>query len=576
MKTIKLPRIPILGYFNNLKTTWKLIIIVGVLVVASILASGFSFISIKSWGKETKSLYYNNVQGITDTALFRTSIAVVNTVAANLVNRGDKSRLSDIQPNINRMDAYIVSIIAKAKNIDPTVVESAEYVNEAWEEIKSILNALLKEPDSYIGSQKGNALLSKFYSLNLDLDLLSSDMIKLGNQAIDKANNTAQKQSMSVLLYQLITIVLAALLVIITVRSISRPLHSLRMAMVGLAQGNLVLPKLPPVHRDEIGETSQAYQQSVQQLREMISIVTQVTGSLAEIAQDLSPQIEAAGSGAETVRITMNELVKGTQEEARAADDVSTTIYGVVNQINQVDKKTQVIASRSKEVISQAKQGEANSQTILERINELNESTGQATSVIRDLHEKSLHIEEIIGKIREITEQTQLLSLNASIEAARAGEQGRGFAVVAQEIGKLSEKSGDSVEDVTRVLDNIRSMISEAVLVMDRSCNRAQEGQADIVETSQYFQEIFTSINKVAVEIQSVAADISELTQANNRVLGEVNTIAAITEETAAHTEEVLATVDTQAASFQALTSYMNKLNSFSEQLQSLVSRFHV
>ena len=576
MKMIKLPRIPTLRFFNNLKTTWKLIIIVGVVVVASIWAGGFSYFSIQSWGKQTKSLYYNNVQGVTDTALFRSSIVVINTATVNLVTRSDKSRLSDIQPNIDRIDTYMASILSRAKNIDPTVVESAEYVNDAWNEIKSLLMDLLKSPDDFIGSAKGNAINSKFYSLNLDLDLLTSDMIKLGNRALDAANNNAKKQSASVLLYQFVTIVLAVILVIITVRSISHPLHSLRMAMVGLAQGNLVLPKLPPIYRDEIGETNQAYQQSVRQLREMINVVTQVTDSLAEIAKDLAPQIEAAGNGAETVRVTMNELVKGTQEEARAADDVSTTIYGVANQINQVDEKTQVIAVRSKKVIDQAKQGETNSQTILKRIDELNISTGQATTVIRELHGQSLYIEEIIGKIREITEQTQLLSLNASIEAARAGEQGRGFAVVAQEIGKLSEKSAHSVEDVTRVLDNIRSMIGEAVRVMEEGSNKVREGQSDIAETSQYFQEIFTSINEVAVEIQSVAADISQLTQANNRVLSEVDTIAAITEETAAHTEEVLATVDTQAASFQALTSGMNKLNDFSEQLQSLVSRFHV
>jgi methyl-accepting chemotaxis protein len=377
-------------------------------------------------------------------------------------------------------------------------------------------------------------------------------------------------------IFTLISLLLSGFFSFITIGAIVNPLVRLKTAMVNLAEGDLILPEMPFIFKDEIGETTIAYQDSVKRLREMILAIRETTGTLTRRINALAPQVSSTGEAASAVSKTMNELARGTQERAKAADDVASVVHEVVQRIDKVNQDTQVIANYSTTVISEAARGEEDTKTIMAHINNLADASEKAGSVIGNLRKHSQEVGDIIGKIREMTEQTQLLALNASIEAARAGEYGKGFAVVAHEVGKLAARSAHSVQEIEDVLGNIQSLIANAVQFMEEGVARANEGRQVITGTSERFSQIFASINKVADQIQEVAKETKSLTQANEKVMEAMDTIAAISEETAASSEEVVATVDTQSSNVSQIADGMKDLNRYFGELGEAVAKFKV
>ena len=557
-------------WFRNIKITWKLIFIVAVLSLAGIVGGIISAFTLNDLGKRTNSLFFNNMQGVLEVNYTKLDVDEVRYNIYNIVNRGEVSAVPMVKQFIGRMDMHISTLKKKFPTVD------IDYLEETWALQKPKMERLLENPDAFVKTQEGRGLNQGVESIWRDLLLLEADAQTIGINDLKKETKVAQDKANMMVIFVIVMLGIALVLGFFTIISISRPLSRLRQSMLALSKGNLKNPELTSNTKDEIGETTAAYEASIRQLREMIGRVSEVTTSLTDIVGELTPQIASAGSAAEVVTQTMNELSKGTQEQARAADEVANTIHLIVDQIERVNRETQVIADYSTTVIAEAKQGEEDTQEIMTQVTDLANASNKATGVIQNLHQYSQEIEEIVGKIREITEQTQLLALNASIEAARAGEYGRGFGVVAHEVGKLAQKSSRSVQDVEQVLGNIRNMVLEAIKVMEEGVSKANEGKRRIVETSERFNQIFASINKVAAEIQVVAGETANLTQANQKVLEEIDTIAAISEETAANTEEVMATVENQANSVNEVANGMRRLNDFSEDLDQSVSRFRL
>jgi methyl-accepting chemotaxis protein len=557
-------------WFFNIKMTWKLIIIIVFLSMAGISAGLFASNSLNSLSDQTSKMFAKNVQGFRMALYLRLDLAEIQYNMFNTVNRGDVSAASIVEVRLERIDTIISDLKRMTDEMD-----SALDLESAWNDSRERFVDFTKNPSVYVNDIKGRQLLQTLTRIINLATLIEIDIQKIGVEAFNETKDGAVEQANTVLILIIIMLGIAIVIGVFTILAISGPLGRLRQAMIGLAKGNMQLPMLP-ASKDEIGETASAYETSIRQLREMIGRVSDVTSSLTEIVGELSPQIDATGTAAEMVSQTMNELSKGTQETARAADEVACTIHSIVEQIDRANSKAQIIANYSTTVIAEAKQGEEDTKAILNQVNELAGASNKATDVIHDLEEHSHQIEEIIGKIREITEQTQLLSLNASIEAARAGEFGRGFGVVANEVGKLAQKSAQAVQDVELVLGNIQGMVMDAVHVMEEGVSKANDGKKMIAETSGRFNQIFGSINKVAAEIQEVADETSKLTVANQRVLEEIDTIAAISEQTAANTQEVLATVDSQASSVGEVSDGMKKLNEASEDLKHSVSKFRL
>lgn len=201
----------------------------------------------------------------------------------------------------------------------------------------------------------------------------------------------------------------------------------------------------------------------------------------------------------------------------------------------------------------------------------INENSEYAYDRMQELTEKASEIQDIAEMITGISEQTTMLSLNASIEASRAGENGRGFLIVADEIRKLATQSQDSATGIARILADLEekaSQTSEAVITL-KDTNVQQT--ILINSTKSVFEDLNEKMYEFTHDVGLVTQRISEIVTSNNKVIDSITQISALSEEATANVEEVNSMTDLNndktAQAHNLVNELANAANGFSKYL---------
>jgi methyl-accepting chemotaxis protein len=189
--------------------------------------------------------------------------------------------------------------------------------------------------------------------------------------------------------------------------------------------------------------------------------------------------------------------------------------------------------------------------------------TVRQTSVsIGNLGEQTTKISSIVKVIKEIADQTNLLALNAAIEAARAGEQGRGFAVVADEVRKLAERTTQSTQEVTKMIDTIQQASHAAVAGMDATVVQVDGGVA-------LAQQAGNAINQIKTESSQVIRTVSEISTA-------LEEQSRASQDIAVHIEKVAQMTEQNSASADQTAGAAGQLAKLADNMQATVNRFKI
>lgn len=346
--------------------------------------------------------------------------------------------------------------------------------------------------------------------------------------------------------------VVAALLIVLGLwiaMGVAQPVSKAAKMLTTISTGDADLTQTMPVTTgDEVGLLASSFNKFIEQLRVLITAVVKNADNVGHSAVDLS----------DAAKITKNN----TENQQQSIDMVAAAINEMGATVQEISKNAHDTAHAAQSASQESIEGQEVVNKTVSGINGVYEKVQSASAVIQTLAENVGEISSVLEVIRGISEQTNLLALNAAIEAARAGEQGRGFAVVADEVRTLAQRTQESTEEINSMIQKLQGGAKDAVGAMNSGIETASDAVENADTAGKSLEKITQSINAIS----DLSIQVATATEEQSSVVEELNSHMLNIKDMSDNNTQQTITINEKCA----------ELNQNSKTLTALVGNFKI
>ncbi|MEK5240190.1 methyl-accepting chemotaxis protein [Paenibacillus sp. FSL L8-0470] len=559
------------------KLTWMMLIVL--LLVGS---------SIGFFGYRAAYRQVDEAAGIELVGCANITTGLVDPADISALVSGDSSKVAAVEDRISWIinhkpifkEAFILSLDGTVLAADKSFKERGYKAGDTFyfsDKDKEMITTMKHSAYSKVYTYQGTSLKTGYGPIYQDHDP-TKPIIAL--MAINFDGPLIQTRTRDIIVQPFIIgasiLVVAIIAAYLAIRRMVRPLTKLSSSVNNVAKGDLTREPLLFKSKDEIGTLARDFNEMTSSLRYLITQVNDTSMLVASSSQELSASAQETNrAGEHSVNVTL-ELADGAHTQLdnlegsyKAVQDMSRFITDIADNADSAMNNAASNALR-------ARTGREAMDSTTSQMQVVSGSITDLSAIIETLGSHSKEIENIVGTIASIAEETNLLSLNAAIEAARAGEEGRGFAVVAGSVRKLAERSAKSAGQIGDLVNLIVNQMDKAGETMKRSTDEMQQGREMILSAGQSFSEIEVSVSDMSSQSQQISATVRELALISDGLVTTIQNIVAVSNQTAEGAETLSASSQEQLAAMQEVESSAAFLSSLAEKLQVLVESFKI
>ncbi|MGA8136523.1 MAG: methyl-accepting chemotaxis protein [Pseudomonas gingeri] len=354
---------------------------------------------------------------------------------------------------------------------------------------------------------------------------------------------------LSILGITLVVLLVIAVLGILVANTILRPLQLMKLSLDDIAAGEGDLTRrLAVTSQDELGQLAGSFNRFVDKIHGLVRQISEMTVQLTTLVSQVSDQAQRSEQAMERQRHETDQVATAINQMSSAAQEVARGAQGAAVAAQQTDAE----GKTAKRVVDGS----------IQQIHALVKDIRHSGTTLDSLQQDVTSIVSVLGVIRSIAEQTNLLALNAAIEAARAGEAGRGFAVVADEVRALASRTQQSTQEIQGMIDRLQTGTQVAVEAMRRS-SEAGDGTSD-------------RANEAGASLDTMAQLIGTINAMNAQIASAADEQTSVAEEINRSVHQIASAVDSVADETQRSAQTSRSLAELGQRLGKLVGQFRI